>query len=81
MSVLTLVPAFAEDDDPFEQLAADVEASVRANLIADYWRAVRDGDVINRDWTLYEIRLYDARHPGQPSLLDELTGPHGRAAA
>lgn len=50
------------------------EADVRARYIADYLSDCRKGDVIARDWTLYEIAMYDAANPGQPPLMDEIDG-------
>lgn len=65
MSVLTLVPA---PNDPFDA----AEADVRARYVAAYLADNRSGDVIARDWTLYEIEMYDAANPGQPPLMDEI---------
>jgi hypothetical protein len=61
---LTLVPA----GDPFDSAAADV----RAKYVADYLADVRRGDVIARDWTLYEIEMYDAANPDESPLMDEI---------
>lgn len=79
MSVPTLTVVSA--DDPFERLLADAEAKIRAGLLADYRAAVRSGDVIDLDWTRYEIQRYDAARPGQPRLAAELDGFHYPAAA
>lgn len=79
MSVPTLTVVSA--DDPFERLVADAEAKLRAGLLADYRAAVRSGDVVDLDWTRYEIQRYDAARPGQPALLDELDGFNYPAAA
>ena len=79
MSVPTLTVVSA--DDPFERLVADAEAKLRAGLLADYQAAKRSGDVIDLDWTRYEVQRYDAARPGQPPLLDELDGFDYPAAA
>ncbi|NUS14089.1 MAG: hypothetical protein HOY69_22230 [Streptomyces sp.] len=79
MSVPTL--AVVSADDPFERLLADAEAKLRASLLADYRAAVRSGDVIDLDWTRYEIQRYDEARPGQPPLVDELAGFDYPAAA
>ena len=57
------------------------EADLRARYVADYLVDSRNGDVIARDWTLYEIEMYDAANPGQPPLMDEIRGLHLPAAA
>ena len=79
MSVPTLTAVAA--DDPFERLVADAEAKLRAGLLADYRAAKRSGKAIDLDWTRYEIQRYDAAHPDQPPLVDELDGFDYLAAA
>jgi hypothetical protein len=74
MSVLTLVPAAS---DPFDA----AEADVRARYVSAYLADNRAGDVIARDWTLYEIEMYDAANPGQPPLMDEIRSLNYPAAA
>lgn len=71
--VLTLISA----DDPFDV----AEADVRARYVAAYLADDRAGDVIARDWTLYEVEMYDAANPAQPPLMDEIRGLHLPAAA
>jgi hypothetical protein len=62
---LTLISA----DDPFEALAAEAEAAVRASYIADYLAAA---NAIDQAHIAYEIALYDeANTDGQP-LMDEI---------
>ncbi|MEU9470447.1 hypothetical protein AB0D78_28285 [Streptomyces avermitilis] len=74
MSVLTLIPAAS---DPFDA----AEADVRARYVAAYLADDRAGDVIARDWTLYEIEMYDAANPDQPPLMDEIDALDTPAAA
>ncbi|MFF2475106.1 hypothetical protein [Streptomyces sp. NPDC058066] len=74
MSALTLVPSAS---DPFDS----AEAGVRAGYVASYLADNRAGDLIARDWTLYEIEMYDAANPGQPPLMDEIRSLNYPAAA
>lgn len=77
MPTLTLISA----EDPFEAVAAEAEASVRAGYIADYLAADRDGDPVTRAWIAYEVEQYDAANPEQPPLMDEIRGLSLPAAA
>lgn len=71
--VLTLISA----EDPFERVAAQAEAAVRAGYIADYLAA----DEATRSWIRYEVELYDAANPSELPLMDEIRGLHLPAAA
>ncbi|MFF1544099.1 hypothetical protein [Streptomyces sp. NPDC058291] len=77
MSLRLIVSAPSVIADPFDA----AEAGVRARYVADYLADCRNGDVIARDWTLYEIEMYDAANPGQPPLMDEIHGLNFPAAA
>ncbi|QIJ61426.1 hypothetical protein [Streptomyces sp. JB150] len=77
MPTLTLI-TFPEPSEPAVDAA---EAEVRARYVADYLADVRRGDVIAKDWTLYEIEMYDAANPDLPPLMDEIRGLHLPAAA
>lgn len=68
MSLRLIISAPAVIADPFDS----AEADLRARYVADYLSDSRNGDVIARDWTLYEIEMYDAANPGQPPLMDEI---------
>ncbi|MEU9436576.1 hypothetical protein [Streptomyces sp. NPDC048252] len=77
MSLRLIISAPSVITDPFDA----AEADLRARYVADYLADSRSGDVIARDWTLYEIEMYDAANPGQPPLMDEIRGLNFPAAA
>lgn len=77
MPTLTLIASAPSPESVFDKAAA----AVRARYVEDYLADVRRGDVIARDWTLYEIEMYDAANPDQPPLMDEIDGFDYPAAA
>lgn len=77
MPTLTLITSAPSSESVIDEAAA----AVRAQYVDHYLSDVRRGDVIARDWTLYEIGLYDAANPEQPPLMDEIDGLHLPAAA
>ena len=77
MRTLTLITSAPSAESVFDKAAA----AVRARYVAHYLADVRRGDVIARDWTLYEIEMYDAANPEQPPLMDEIHGLSYLAAA
>jgi hypothetical protein len=74
MSMLTLISA----EDPFEEITARAEVDVRVRFISDYLAAT---NLIDRAHVAYKVALYDAAHPGEPPLMDEIQGLHLPAAA
>jgi hypothetical protein len=77
MPTLTLIASAPSSESVIDEAAA----SIRAQYVDHYLSDVRRGDVIARDWTLYEVEQYDAANPEQPPLMDEIRGLHLLAAA
>ncbi|MFJ3812260.1 hypothetical protein ACIPWE_38595 [Streptomyces sp. NPDC090073] len=78
MPTLTLITSASRPSQP---AIDEAEAAVRAQYVSHYLTDTRRGDVIARDWTLYEIEMYDAANPSLPPLMDEIRGLHLPAAA
>ena len=77
MSKLVLIPS----DGPSEQELAEIEATVRAGVVADYLTAVRTGNLLDQLSAEYLAAQIDQSTPDGPRLLDELAGLNQPAAA
>ncbi|MEV4424038.1 hypothetical protein AB0K23_01415 [Streptomyces sp. NPDC049602] len=77
MSKLALIPS----DGPSEQELAEIEATVRAGVVADYLTAVRTGNLLDQLSAEYLAKQIDQSTPDGPRLLDELAGLNQPAAA
>jgi len=77
MSKLVLIPS----DGPSERQLAEIEASVRAGVVADYLTAVRTGNLLDQLSAEYLAAQIDQSTPDGPRLLDELAGLSQPAAA
>lgn len=77
------MPSFAliPSDGPSPQQIAEIEAGVRAGVVADYLAADRRGDLLGRLAAEYLAARIDESTPDGPRLLDELAGLHQPAAA
>lgn len=75
--MLTLIPS----DGPSESELAEIEASVRAGVVADYLTAVRRGDRLGQLAAEHLAAQIDQSTPDGPRLLDELAGLNQPAAA
>ncbi|MER7623922.1 hypothetical protein [Streptomyces sp. NPDC126503] len=77
------MPAFAliPSDGPSEQQLAEIEAGVRASVVADFLTAVRTNDLLGRFAAEYLADQIDASTPDGPRLRDELAGLNQPAAA
>lgn len=75
--MLTLIPS----DGPSERELAEIEASVRAGVVADYVIAVRVGDRLGQLAAEHLAKQIDASTADGPRLLDELAGLNQPAAA
>ncbi|MEU2236156.1 hypothetical protein [Streptomyces vietnamensis] len=77
MPALVLIPS----DGPSEQELAEIEAAVRAGVVADYLAALRTGNALDRFAAEYLAERIDASTPDGPRLRDELDGLNLPAAA
>ncbi|MGW0032102.1 hypothetical protein ACWDXD_20030 [Streptomyces sp. NPDC003314] len=77
MPALALIPS----DGPSEQQLAEIEAGVRAGIVADYLAAVRAGNVLDQLAAEYLAAQIDQSTPDGPRLADELADLHQPAAA
>ncbi|PVC73490.1 hypothetical protein [Streptomyces sp. CS081A] len=77
MPALALIPA----DGPSEQQLAEIEAGVRAGVVADYLAAVRAGDLLGQLNAEYIAARIDESTPDGPRLADELADLNQPAAA
>ncbi|MFI8962073.1 hypothetical protein ACIGO8_08150 [Streptomyces sp. NPDC053493] len=77
------MPAFAliPSDGPSDRQLAEVEAGVRASVVADYLTAQRAGDQTGLLAAEYLAAQIDNSTPDGPRLLDELAGLTQPAAA
>lgn len=77
------MPAFAliPSDGPSPQQIAEIEAGVRAGVVADYLTAVRTGSLLDQLAAEYLAARIDESTPDGPRLVDELAGLHQPAAA
>ncbi|GGU91124.1 hypothetical protein GCM10010275_30250 [Streptomyces litmocidini] len=77
MPALALIPS----DGPSEQQLAEIEAGIRAGIVADYLTAVRTGNVLDQLSAEYLAARIDESTPDGPRLLDELADLTQPAAA
>ncbi|MFH8627781.1 hypothetical protein ACH4A8_38840 [Streptomyces vietnamensis] len=77
MPALVLIPS----DGPSEQELAEIEAAVRAGVVADYLAALRTGNALDQLAAEYLAKQIDQSTPDGPRLLDELAGLTQPAAA
>ncbi|MZE56145.1 hypothetical protein GTY86_33725 [Streptomyces sp. SID5770] len=77
MPALALIPS----DGPSEQQLAEIEAGVRASVVADYLTAQRTGDRLALLAAEYLAARIDESTPDGPRLIDELAGLNQPAAA
>ncbi|MFE7510161.1 hypothetical protein ACFU8I_02870 [Streptomyces sp. NPDC057540] len=77
MSKLALIPS----DGPSEQQIAEIEAGIRAGVVADYLAAVRTGNLLDQLSAEYLAKQIDQSTPDGPRLLDELADLNLPAAA
>ena len=77
MPALALIPS----DGPSEQQLAEIEAGIRAGVVADYLAALRTGNVLDRFAAEYLAERIDEHTPDGPRLRDELDGLNLPAAA
>lgn len=74
---LVLIPS----DGPSERELAEIEAAVRAGIVADYVVAHRLGDRLGMLAAEHLAAQIDASTPDGPRLADELAGLNQPAAA
>ncbi|MGA5869277.1 hypothetical protein [Streptomyces cinereoruber] len=77
MPALALIPS----DGPSEQQLAEIEAGVRAGVVADFLTAQRTGDRLGLLAAEYLAARIDESTPDGPRLADELAGLNQPAAA
>lgn len=77
MPALALIPS----DGPSEQQLAEIEAAVRAGVVADYLAARRSGDHLGQFAAEYLAERIDESTPDGPRLRDELDALNQPAAA
>jgi hypothetical protein len=72
---------FIPSDGPSEQELAEIEATVRASIVADYLTAVRTGNLLDQLAAEYLAKQIDQSTADGPRLRDELAGLNQPAAA
>ena len=75
------MPILIPSDGPSESELAEIEASLRAGVVADYLLAVRTGNRLDQLAAEHLAAQIDASTPDGPRLLDELADLTQPAAA
>ena len=75
------MPILILSDGPSENELAEIEASLRAGVVADYVIAVRCGDRLGQLPAEHLAAQIDASTPDGPRVLDELADLNQPAAA